>query len=423
MITGNGDDWDDQSGYYSPYRRSTINATVSCDNANTVQVCENILVFKYFDTLYYISGSELNNEVVSVYSCNDRIKHNNNFVKIPWDDNSCISEVTEDYYALIWKEKYSIQNEDLVLERPALKVKMYYKLGTQQNEKIVYPWLRDESDYFNIDHILYIKGKPIYLYNNTLTTFHNEVYTDYDKIYTCQVHFRGEDLNYPKMIKLLSNILVYYHRNQYSKIDFDLKVKNEAGHILLDSSRKRSSLQDLRALRTGDTLVDGEVRLDSTILDSKVFNCAYKFPCLLADSTITATNDKEFSISSITYNYLTAETPDQTQYDLYTNILRPQDTYVSIQEALNTSVLETQVSKPEEVGRAIETTKVIKKEDGSHEVEVGININERRDIISVKLSETDYVENLENNLDTANAEIDDMTAFLDKINSGEGYDE
>ena len=325
MITGNGDDWDDQSGYYSPYRRTTINATVSCDNANTVQVCENILVFKYFDTLYYISGSELNNEVVSVYSCNDKIKHNNNFVRIPWDDNSCISEVTEDYYALIWKEKYIIENGDLILDRPALKVKMYYKLGVQQNEKIVYPWLRDESDYFNIDHILYIKGKPIYLYNNTLTTFNNSIYTDFDKVYTCHVHFRGEDLNYPKMYKLITNIMVYYHRNQYSTIDFDLLVKNEAGHTLLDSSVKRLSIQDLRALRAGDTVEDGKIRLDSTILDSKVFNTSYKFPCLLSDAIITASNDKEFSISSITYNYITSETPDQTAYDLYSNILRPKE--------------------------------------------------------------------------------------------------
>ena len=325
MITGNGDDWDDQSGYYSPYRRVTINATVSCDNANTVQVCENILVFKYFDTLYYIAGSELNNEVVSVYSCNDKIKHNNNFVRIPWDDNTCISEVTEDYYALIWKEKYTVEGEDLILDRPALKVKMYYKLGIQQNEKIVYPWLRDESDYFNIDHILYIKGKPIYLYNNTLTTFNNNIYTDFDKVYTCHVHFRGEDLNYPKMYKLITNVMVYYHRNQYSTIDFDLLVKNEAGHTLLDSSIKRLSIQDLRALRAGDTVEDGKVRLDSTILDSKVFNTAYKFPCLLSDAIITASNDKEFSISSITYNYITSETPDQTAYDLYSNILRPKE--------------------------------------------------------------------------------------------------
>jgi hypothetical protein len=325
MVTGNGDDWDDSSGYYSPYRRKTINATVSCNNANTVQVCENILVFKYFDMLYYISGSELNNEVVSVYSCNDKIKHNNNFVRIPWEDNSCISEVTEDYYALIWKEKYIIEDDELILDRPALKVKMYYKLGTQQNEKIVYPWLRDESDYFNIDHIVYIKGKPIYLYNNTLTTFHESNYTDFGKIYQCLVHFRGEDLNYPKMYKLISNILVYYHRNQYSKIDFDLTVKNEAGHILLDSSVKRVSLQDLRALKAGDKVIDGEIRLDSTILDSKVFNTAYKFPCLLSDAIITSNNDKEFSISSITYNYTTSDTPDTTSYDLYSNILRPKE--------------------------------------------------------------------------------------------------
>lgn len=325
MITGNGDDYDDSNGYYSPYKRSTINSSISCDNANTVQVCENILVFKYFDTLYYISGSDLTNEVVSVYSCNDRIKHNNNFVAIPWDDNTCISEVTEDYYALIWKEKYIVENDDLVLDRPAIRIKMYYKLGSQLNEKIVYPWLRDESDYFNIDHILYIKGKPVYLYNNTLTTFNSEVYTDFGHNYKCLVHFRGEDLNYAKMIKFINNVLVYYHRNQYSSIDFDLTVKNEAGHILLDSSVKRVSLQDLRALRADDKLIDGEMRLDSTILDSKVFNTAYKFPCLLADSIITATNDKEFSISSITYNYITAEVPEQTQYDLYSNILRPKE--------------------------------------------------------------------------------------------------
>ena len=325
LISGNGDDYDANDGYYSPYRRSIINVNISCDNANTVQVCENILVFKYFNTLYYISGSDLNNEVVSVYSCNDKIKHNNNFVQIPWDDNTCISEVTEDYYALIWKEKYSIDGEDLVLERPALKIKMYYKLGVEQNNKVVYPWLRDESQYFNIDHIVYIKGKPIYLYNNTLTTLHEEVYTDYDKNYKCLIHFRGEDLNYPKMYKLISNILVYYHRNQYSKLDFNLLVKNEAGHKLLDSSVKRFSINDLRALKAGDKVVDGEIRLDSTILDSKVFNTDYKFPCLLADTVIEAENNQEFSVSSITYNYTTSETPDMTSYDLYTNILRPKE--------------------------------------------------------------------------------------------------
>ena len=325
LVTGNGDDYDANDGYYSPYRRSTINSSISCDNANTVQVCENIIVFKYFDTLYYISGSELTNEVVSVYSCNDRIKHNNNFVQIPWEDNSCISEVTEDYYALLWKEKYTIDNGDLVLERPAMRVKMYYKIAHEIGNKYYYPWLRDESEYFNVDHIVYIKGKPVYLYNNTLTTFNNEVYTDYNKNYKCLVHFRAEDLNYPKMYKLISNVLIYYHRNQYSKIDFNMIVKNEAGHILLDNSVKRFSIQDLRALKAGDKLIDGEMRLDSTILDSKVFNTDYKFPCLLADTIITAENNKEFSVSSITYNYTATDTPDTTAYDMYADILRPKE--------------------------------------------------------------------------------------------------
>lgn len=322
LITGNGDDYDANDGYYSPYRRMTINNSISCDNEATIQVCENILVFKYFDTLYYITASELSNEVITLYSCNDRIKHDSNFVQIPWSDNSCISEVTDDYYALIWKEKYSIQDGDLILERPALKIKMYYKLGFQHTNKYIFPWLRDESVYFNTDHILYAKGKPIYLYNNTLLSFHTNEYTDLGTNYTCSIHFRGEELNYPKIVKLIHSVLIYYHRNQYSNIDFDIKVCNEAGHILLDNKTNKISLQDIRALKAGDTFNGDKIRLDSTILDSKVFNAQYLFPCLLADTIITATNDKEFSVSSITYTYTTSEVPETTPYDLYSNIIR-----------------------------------------------------------------------------------------------------
>ena len=260
-----------------------------------------------------------------MYSCNDRIKLASPDVKIPWEDNSCISEVTEDYYALIWKEKFYIEEDELIQEHPAMKIKMYYKQPFEIANKYFFPWLRDESEYFNVDFILYIKGKPIYLYNNTLITFNNKVFTDFDRNYKCKVHFRGEDLNYPKMLKLLNNVLVYYHRNQYSKIDFELIVKNEAGHLLINEDCNRASLQDLKAIRTGDTIEDGGTRLDSTILDSKVFNTRYKFPLLLADSIIQSENNKDFSISSITYNYLTTETPDTTSYDLYSTIMRRDD--------------------------------------------------------------------------------------------------
>jgi len=321
LVVGNGDDFEDD--YYSPYRRQTINSSISCDNPNTVQIAENYLIFKHFDTVYILEASELNSENVSLYSANDKIKAKSPEVEIPWTDNNCISEITEDYYALMWKEKYILEDGELILDHPAIRVKMYYKLGKNYGGKVYFPWLRDESEAFNIDHIIYIKGKPIYLYQNTLTSMHEPVYTDFGAVYQHKVHPKGVDLNYPKMYKLLSNVLVDYHRNQYSKIDFEIQVKNEAGHLLLDSTSKRVSLQDLRALKTGDRIYDDDkLRVDSTILDSKVFNTTYKFPCLIADTTITGETEKEFSISSITYNYTTIETPDTTPYDLYASILR-----------------------------------------------------------------------------------------------------
>ena len=206
-----------------------------------------------------------------------------------------------------------------------MRIKMYYKMSFQSGNKYYYPWMRDESAYFNSTAILYIKGKPVYLYNNTLITYNENVYTDLDKPYECKVHFKGVDINYPKIYKLISNVLVYYHRAQHSTIDFNLTVKNEAGHILIDSSDKRISLQDLRALRVGDKLEDGAMRLDPTITDTKVYNASYRFPCLIADTTISAKNNAEFSIASITYNYLTTDVPETNPYDLYTSIIRPKE--------------------------------------------------------------------------------------------------
>lgn len=321
MVVGNGDDYDAQDGYYSPYRRSTKNSNISCDNPDTVQICENLLLFKYFDTVYYISASDLSNEVFQVTSCNDRIKLESKDIQIPWDDNSCISEVTKDYYALIWKEKYDVDNGELILIHPAMRVKMYYKMSHQIGNKYFSPWLRDESDYLNVDFILYLKGEPIYLYNNTLLSFSKNVYTDLDKTYPCKIHFRAVDLGYPKIFKLLSSVLVYYHRNQYSNIDFDIESKNEAGHLLL-ANTEQNSIQDLRALRVGDIKGTDKIRIDSTILDSKIFNTSYKFPFLIIDTVITSHNNKEFSVSSITYNYTSTDIPDSNPYNLYSSIIR-----------------------------------------------------------------------------------------------------
>ena len=326
LVQGNGDDYDAQDGYYSPYRRNTINSSISCDNPHTVQICDNLLVFKYFNRVYYINASDLSNDVIQVTPCNDRLLHASSEVEIPWDDNNCISEVTDTYYSLIWKEKYEADKEgDLILKHPGIRVKMYYKMANKlADNSYVMPWLKDESKYLNTDHCIYIKGKPLFLYNNVLISFEESHYDDLGEDYECKIHFRGVDLNYPKMFKVLSNVLVYYHRNQHTKLDFSLKVLNEAGHLLLDSSKAKKTIQDLKALKA-DSLHYDSFRLDSTILDTRVINTTYKFPCLLADTIITCKNNKEFSLSSITYNYTTIQTPESNPYDLYSSIIRKKD--------------------------------------------------------------------------------------------------
>lgn len=332
LVQGNGDDYDAQDGYYSPYRRNTINASISCDNPNTVQICDNILVFKYFNRVYYINASDLSNDVIQVTPCNDRLLHKSKDIEIPWEDNTCISEVTDTYYSLIWKEKYSVDaNGDLILIHPGLRVKMYYKMANRlKDNSYSMPWLRDESDYLNVDHCLYIKGKPLFLYNNILISFEENEYQDMGQNYECKIHFRGVDLSYPKMFKIISNVLIYYHRNQYTKLDFHLKALNEAGHLLIDSKKAKKTLQDLKTLKA-DSLNPDAVRVDSTILDTRIINSTYLFPCLLADTIITCTNDKEFSLSSLTYTYTTLQTPESNPYDLYTSIIRKKDLLTSKQ--------------------------------------------------------------------------------------------
>lgn len=327
IVTGNGDDYDDQSGYYSPYQRRTINSTISSDNANTIQVCDNILIFKYFKKLYYINASDLSNDVIKVNQCNKRLLSVNQEVDIPWDDNNCISEVTNDYYALLWKEKFSIDNNNnLVQERPAIRVKMYFNMTNQlEDGSYNMPWLRDESKYFNVNHIIYFKGKSYMLYNNLLISFNEDTYEDLGDDVTCTIRLKGEELNYAKIYKILSGILVYYHRSQHSKIDFNLITRNEAGHILYNSKNKLFSIGDLRVLKEGDKISNERIRLDSTIQDTRMFTVVNKFPCLLAETTITAENKGRFSLSSITYYYETIDSPDSNPYDYYTNIIRPEE--------------------------------------------------------------------------------------------------
>ena len=167
---------------------------------------------------------------------------------------------------------------------------------------------------------------PLYLYKNLLLNFNGSSYEDLDKEVTTKVLLRGYDLEYPKLIKLVHNIVLYYHRNQSSQISISVTVRNEAGHILISNKDNKFSSQELRVLFANkEKHLATKLRLDSTIQDTKVINASYAFPALLADAEIITTNKGEFSLSSITFNYTTCEQPDTTQFDLYNTIIRPQD--------------------------------------------------------------------------------------------------
>ena len=321
LVTGNGDDFPDD--FYSPFRRRVISPTITSDNPKTILVAETKLFFKYFDTIYYIEGNDLNQETVQIHSANDRIKQDSRDVKIPWNDNNCIAEVTYDYYAIIWPEKYVLEDKELVLQRPGIRVKLYYKQSFRYEGKLYFPWLRDESKYFSTKHIIYLEGQPLYLYNNVLIAWHLPEYTDFGEIYLNKIRLKAEHLNYPQMFKTLVNVLLFYQRDQHEEIDFDLEVRNEAGHLLIDSRDKRKSSQSLKALKTGQRYdPDKKLRVDSTIQDTKLFPVAYGFPCLLAEAIITAKTAREFSLASITFNYTTLDIPETNPYDLYSKILR-----------------------------------------------------------------------------------------------------
>lgn len=304
IVTGNGDDISDD--YYSPYRRSVVNSQITTDNPHTVQVAENMLLFKYKDTIHYIEGSELNTEIISVHSANDRVKMHSKDVKLPWKDNDCISEITEDYYAILWKAKSRVENGEVIQERPAMRVKMYYKQGFRLENTVIFPWLRDTSELFNAEIITYIDGTSVHLYRNLLVVYDDSVFTDLGELYPCVVHPRAVDANYPKLVKILKSLLLYYHRGQYFPIDLQIEVNNEAGHQLLPVTKLAQS----KVLKEGDQV--GVSQLDSTILDSRVLPASYGFPALLIDMRVTATGEGLFSLSSYTLNYLTTNIPAKT---------------------------------------------------------------------------------------------------------------
>ena len=327
VVKGSGDDYDD-GNYYSPYQRATINTDISCDNPDTVQICEGLLVFKYYDTIYYImpSSSELQNESLFVYSANDKIKMTNNALQetlgcsIPWDDNSCISEITDEYYGLIWNAKYDYSDGDIYCSRPTIRVKMYYKMVVEDVNKYVMPWLIDNLGDRSITHTLTIENNTKYLIDNTLYTQRD--YTDNGAVIPCKIYIKSVDMGYPKQVKFLNSVMLSSQRDQEKNIAINIVLKNEAGYILLDSSKK--TLQHLRSAHVGASFKD-PMKIGKTNLNASIYNMQYRYPCLNVGALITSTTEGWFSLSSLVFTYTSAETPDTTPFETYVKILRKGD--------------------------------------------------------------------------------------------------
>lgn len=318
VVTGNGDDDSGDQYNYSPYIRKVVSSEITCDSADSIQVSENLLFFKFRDTVYALEGSELTNEIVSFYPMNDNLNMRDRTVNIPWREEAQ-SELTQNYYALIWKEKVSYIGNELIVERPAMRLKMYYKLGQDIDGKVFMPWLRDEGSVFNIDKVFYIDGVATHLRNMDLIQFEDEEYTDLGESYPCKIKLKAYDLNYPKLIKFLSGVILFYHRTQTEKINVSVRIYNEAGHLIIDTPSMNSeySIQD-EASATSDSF--GKVGV--TLTDVKVFRTAYRFPLLQASVELTINGDGMFTFSSVTFDYMSTDLPANTPFDLYSTIER-----------------------------------------------------------------------------------------------------
>jgi hypothetical protein len=329
LVTGNGDDDMGDQYNYSPYIRKVVSSEITSDSADSIQVSENLLFFKFRDTVYALEGSELSNEVVSFYPMNDNLTMRDRTVAIPWREEAQ-SEITQDYYALIWKEKLAYANGETIIERPAMRLKMYYKLGQEIEGKIFMPWLRDEGTVFNIDKVIYIDGIATHLRNMDLVQFEEEVYTDLGESYTCKISLKAYDLNYPKLFKLINKIILFYHRTQSERIKITTKIYNEAGHLLVDDTSTNNSVQDEGSASTTQFGKVGE-----TLVDTKVFAAPYRFPLLQASTELSIEGDGAFVFASITFDYISTDLPSSTPFDSYTKIKRISTPYSSPKPSFN----------------------------------------------------------------------------------------
>lgn len=357
VVTGNGDDLDTGDGYYSPYRSRTANTQLTTDHANTVQVIENNLIFKFRDSVYIIESNDLDSDRIQGTTVNDKLKHytwladssktfdtasmvqmpnihNNNLFDNVDYERRVYSEVTEDYYALIYPKQ-------------KLRWKMYFKLPVKYSgdPKTYYPWLRDISlKGFNIAGTFLLKGISTMITDEAKVIQYTSLdYKDIEEdTYSSILWTKAFDLGYAKFVKFLNNINVYYYRDYDQEFKLNIDIQNEADQDIYgivysaeheySEDEQRDTIVD-RIIYNGtqpideELLIADETELDSAILGpqprytSKVFTPISMKPFLSISCKIEISDATNVTLGSLGFNFTTANLPDESMQNYYGNII------------------------------------------------------------------------------------------------------
>ncbi|MCR5742057.1 MAG: hypothetical protein K6G38_06335 [Gammaproteobacteria bacterium] len=285
VVTGNGDDYND-GDYYSPYKRSIVNTSVSCDAYNTIQVAENYIIFKYRRDIYMLDTNDLDGERVQVVTINDKVKQRLNNVEFPLDRirepksnediehdfheySKCLkpdeifSEVCDGYYGIIFPrqgfhydtfeypenalKQYEGANQEYIEKlrgrkienisvKPGLRWKCYFRNGQiyEGSSKTFFPWLRDVSPYLNIVSVIDINGESSMITDTGLIIqFNDYEYKGMEENnYKVRMTTRCYDMDLPTLCKFMDNLNVYYNRDFSENLYCDMFVKNEASYYI-----------------------------------------------------------------------------------------------------------------------------------------------------------------------------------------------
>lgn len=311
VVNGNGDDYNDGNNY-SPFSKRIINKVITTDNPGSVQVAENIIIFKFKESLFMIQGSDLNYEIVDVQEINTHIKQENIFIKIPFNNNDCISELTPNYYALYWKEKYDLNNQ---LIHPAYRLKLYYKNTFTEGIRTIFPALIDESNLFNTDFIIQVAGENYILHKNLLVSFNQNHYLDLDKEYKHKLITRGFELGYPQFIKSIRKLMITYTNDEKKQVDLKIDIYNEAMFEML--KQKRIVLEN-NTIQEGDNII----KTDDMITNYLIITPEIRENCMNATVSIEATARAPLIFNSITFFYIAKALPKKNPLDNYKKTIR-----------------------------------------------------------------------------------------------------